>query len=453
MTKLTELPKPIAFDDQKVDRFWLPEAWDDKIPPPGFISDFVLMTRGVETPTKLSIWTAIWVLSSALKREVWLEWYPSPLYPNFYVILVGPPKIVAKSTAAKFGEKVLSHFHEYIPDPLLQIVKEVNLLRSKATPESLSIALAPKKVPVINGSEVSQIDRGSQLTMVVSELSTFLGKQKYQGGLIDRLTDLYDCKDEDDELTIGRGFNKFYNVYFTMLGATTRQHLEESIPEEAFGGGFMSRTVLAYQETSTRDYATPKAVKGGPTIEDMRKRLAWIGQTCQGQYRLSEEAMRYYESWYHDFKKALAKEVDDPKSAMKHRYDLHLLKLSLILRAQEYEPGNIIELRHLVNAQELLDATYNGSKASVQNIGISKDLATVNKIRDVMRKFQRRTRRQLMTYVSGSGINAQMVTDSVTYLQQLGNLEIRRDGQIVDFPSTNGNEVYLWRVEYDHDKT
>ena len=446
------MTKPIAFDEnvKGIDRFWQPEEWDDLVPPPGFISDFVLMTRGVETPTKLSIWTAIWTLSSALKREVWLEWYPSPLYPNFFVILVGPPKIVAKSTAAKFGEKILSRFHEFIDDPLQKVVKEVNLLRSKATPESLSIALAPKKLGLINPEtgEAIQIDRGSQLSIVVSELATFLGKQKYQGGLIDRLTDLYDCKDEDDELTIGRGYNKFFNIYFTLLGATTPQHLETSIPEEAFGGGFMSRTVLVYQQSSTRDFPTPKAVPGGPDIKEMQKRLAWIAETCQGEYVLSKEAHDYYNVWYVKYKKDLAKEANDPKSMMKHRYDLHLLKLALILRAQEYNPGRVIELRHLKNSERLLEATFNTAKHSIQNVGASRDTQTINRVREVLVKHERRTRRQLLTSLSPYGVTAVMLNDALSYLQQCGFLRIRRDGKDVPDPSSSGSELYEWRKEY-----
>lgn len=443
------LPKPKPFDEKAIaDKFWQPEEWDDLVPQGGFLADFILMTRGVETPTKLSLWTAIWVLSSLLKREAYLQWYPDPLFPNFYVFLVGPPKIVAKSTATRFGEKVISQFHEHLEDPQIAALKEVNLLRSKATPESMSIALAPKKVTVLEGDQVHQVDRGSQLSMVVSELSTFLGKQKYQSGLIDRLTDLYDCKEEDDELTIGRGFNKFYNVYFTMIGATTPKHLEESIPEEAFGGGFMSRSIVVFQETSTRDYPQPKAIAGGPTIEDMRLRAAWIAENSFGEYVLNDEAQKYYEQWYMKYKKRLAKHGDDSKTRLQHRFDLHLLKLSLILRAQEYTVGRVIELRHLKMAEFLLDKTYETAHKSIENVGQRPEIVHNNRIKDLLVKYGRRTRRQLLVGCSPYGITADQITKAVEYYAQTSQITISYDGVRKDIPSNHGQELYIWKQEY-----
>ena len=434
------------------DRFWKPEPWDGMLTIPGFISDFLLMTRGVETPTKLSLWTAVWVLSSMLKREAYLQWYPDPLFPNFFVLLVGPPKIVAKSTAVRFGEKILSHFHDYIDDEVWQKTKEVNLLRSKATPEAMSVALAPKRIPVIGPDGTAQaVDRGSQLTVVVSELSTFLGKQKYQSGLIDRLTDLYDSKDEDDELTIGRGYNKFYNIYFTLIGATTPKHLEESVPEEAFGGGFMSRVVIAYQHDSTRDYPEPRQVIGGPSIVEMQQRCAWIACNAIGEYQLDSEAKAYYYAWYMQYKERLKKYGDTGPMRLQHRFDLHLLKLALILRAQEYRPGRVIELQHLRNSESLLNATYEDAHKSIENVGVPTHTTFVNRVKNVLMKKGRATRRQLLTATSPYGCTAEQLTKIIDHLNQSGTLDIILEGKIRDRPSTKGVELYVLKKGLNHD--
>ena len=100
-------------------------------------------------------------------------------------------------------------------------------------------------------------EKGSQAAFVISELSSLLGKQNYNEGLVGKLTDLYDCKDYDDDTTISRGYKAFEDIYVTLLGATTRTALEESIPEAAFGEGFMSRVVLVYQHQRTRAYPEP----------------------------------------------------------------------------------------------------------------------------------------------------------------------------------------------------
>jgi len=440
---MSETPK--AFREEHIeDQFWQKEAWDKNLPEPGFITDFVLATRGVETPTKLSFWTAVWVISSALKRDTWLEWFPDPLYPNFFVFLVGPPKIVAKSTAVGFGEKILTHFHEYIDDAEMRIRKEVNMLRSKATPEAMSIIMAPKEEPYMKNGKVHKVDKGSQVAVAVSELSTFLGKQKYNEGLIDRLTHFYDCKDEDDEVTIGRGHNKFRNVYVTLIGATTPDHLAESIPEQAFGGGFMSRVVVAYQGFSTRDYPKPRMVVGGPSINDLRERLAWVASNAAGEYYLEQDAYDYYAEWYPQFKKQLAKGIEDTKAKMKHRMDIHLLKLALILRAQQYRPGNNISLAEVKHALEILEHTYSDASESIANVGISPYTGYLNRARDVIRKKGKVTRRQLLQSLSPYGCSAELLTKLTDQLLEAREIRGRLNGKDITHASRASNELYTW---------
>jgi len=42
------LDTPTAYDENLIsDHFWQPEAFDEWIPPKGFVSDFVLFTRGI----------------------------------------------------------------------------------------------------------------------------------------------------------------------------------------------------------------------------------------------------------------------------------------------------------------------------------------------------------------------------------------------------------------------
>lgn len=439
------IPTPEAFNENDVEeKFWRDEIWDQNLPEPGFITDFVLATRGIETPTKLSFWTSIWVISSALKRDTWLEWFPDPLYPNFFIFLVGPPKIVAKSTAVGFGEKVLTHFHEWLDNEELQVRKRINMLRSKATPEAMSVVMAPQEKPIMKNGKIKQIDLGSQVTVAVSELSTFLGKQKYNEGLIDRLTHFYDCKDEDDEVTIGRGHNKFRNVYVTLIGATTPDHLADSVPEQAFGGGFMSRVIVAYQGHSTRDYPKPREIIGGPSIDNLRERLAWVTENAIGEYYLEDDAYEFYSEWYPRFKQQLSKAAEDTKAKMKHRMDIHLLKLALILRAQQYHPGNNITLKDIKHALEILEHTYSDASESLQNVGVSQYTTFLNRAREVIKKKGKITRRQLLQAVSPYGCSAELLTKITDQLLEAREIRGKLNGKDIHHASRSSNELYAW---------
>lgn len=436
---------PVAFDEKKVEKFWVDEKFDKLLPKPGFLTDFVLATRGIETPTLLSFWSAVWTLSSALKRDAYFRWFPDPLYPNFFIVLVAPPRICAKSTAIRqFGEKALVDFPQMYSDPRMQFAKEVNLLRTKATPEAIEVALKPQENVVIKHKGKNYFgSKGSEVSVVVPELATFLGKQKYNSGLINTLIDLYDCKDVDSRDTVGRGHVVFKNIFFTLIGATTVTGINESIPTEAMGGGFLSRLILVHSPVATRSYPEPLRVKGGPSREDLAHRLAWIANNAQGEYYFSQEAQAYYEVLYKKNRKILV-DKDQKNLEMRSRLDIHLRKLSLILKAQRYEPGREISLEILKEAEKILNFTYEAADGVTQEVGISMYNSCYNKAKEIIKKRGKVTRRQLITRLSPYGFPADLVLKVMHHIYQEGLITIKLRGRAKTYPSVHGEEVYTW---------
>ena len=436
---------PIPYDESQIkDIFWSEEPFDKYLPEKGFLTDFVLATRGIETPTILSFWSAVWTLSSALKRDAFFKWFPDPLYPNFFIVLVAPPRICAKSTAVRqFGEKILTSFTKFYKDPKVKFVKEINLLR-KATPEAMDQSLEPIKNAVIGSGKGSvKMSRGSQVAIVVSELSTFLGKQKYNEGLISKLIDLYDCKDTDSSATVSRGEIIFENIFVTLIGATTISGLNESIPEVAMEGGFISRVILVHSPLPTRSYPEPHAVIGGPTREELSKRLAWIANNAQGEYYFTPEAKKYYEKFYHKHRKKLVKEEKESVE-LKSRYDIHLRKLALILRAQEYREGTEISLDILKRAKLILEETYKNAQGITQDVGVSLYTKAYMRTKEIILQRGKITRRQLIQRLSPSGVNADLILKIMQHIHQEGLISITLRGDQKKYPSTIGEELYTW---------
>jgi len=440
------LEPPTAFKEEDVkEKFWVDEPFDKYLPKPGFLTDFVLATRGIETPTILSFWSGVWALSSALKRDAYFKWYPDPLYPNFFIVLVAPPRICAKSTAVRqFGEKVLIDFPKFYKDPRVQFAKEVNLLRTKVTPEALEVALVPKENVVIKHEGKNYFaSKGSEVSVVVAELATFLGKQKYNTGLINTLVDLYDCKDIDSRDTVGRGHVEFRDIFFTLIGATTIKGINESIPAEAMGGGFLSRLILVHSPRPTRSYPEPKEVIGGPTRKDLAQRLAWIANNAQGEFYFSDEAQEYYNKFYERHRKLLMT-GHDSEVDLKSRYDIHLRKLALILKAQRYEEGREISLEILKEAETILDVTYEGASGITQEVGMSSYNVCYNKTKEIIKSRGKITRRQLIQRLSPYGFSAELVLKIMQHIYQEGLIEVSLRGKRKTQVSTKGEELYIW---------
>src|SRR3990172_7399508 len=67
-----------------------------------WLADYLRYTDNSEPQSSYRLWTGISTIAAALERKVWLNW-DDAIYPNLYVVLVGPPA-ARKGTAMSQGE-------------------------------------------------------------------------------------------------------------------------------------------------------------------------------------------------------------------------------------------------------------------------------------------------------------------------------------------------------------
>jgi hypothetical protein len=441
---------PIPFNESMVsDRFWSEEEWDKYLPSPGFITDFVLHLRGIMTPTSFCFWSGVFVVSNILQRDAWLQWFPSPMFANFFIIFVAPPRVCAKTSAVTFGEKLLYKYVKILGDEKLRFLKEPRIY-NKATPEGLNEVLKPEERTFCtpDGSILPPLRRGSSATISVGELSNFLGKQKYNTGLTEKLIDLYDCKDRNVEGSRTYQTEVQENVYVTLFGATTKDGLEESIPSVAMGGGFISRLIVDSHETETRwkGRSKPRPVIGGPTQNELLERMAWIARNAHGEYTFSEEANAYYEKRFEEIGELLSSEPNLWKRDMSQRYDIHLVKLSLLLRTQRYVPGNVIELQDIQEADKILMRIFSKNHEVIAEVGVTTYQKGLKRVEKKIIEKNGVTRRQLLHATSPyKGIDAEVLLRMIQQLNQEGKIKIMLNGSEQKYATRNGQEKYYWR--------
>jgi len=430
---------------------WKPEIWDRNLPQKGFITDFVYATRGIESPTNFCAWTAVFLISSLLKRDAWLKWFPGVLYPNLYILFVAPPRICPKSTPIVLCEKyVYRKAMGCITDPVLRKMKELNTIHSRATMEALYTKLVPQVVAVPIGNEYKNLKLGSKLCIMASEFSTFLGRAQYSIGLVDKLTDWYDCKDEDDSHTVSGGPVNLEDIYVTILGGTTFDGLKLSIPPEALKGGFISRLILVINRKKTREFPFPIEIPGAPSFDELGQRLAWILEFAQGEYTFSEEAKDAYEIWYHTFTERLQSghfgEMD------RSRMDTNVLKLSVIMCVQRYSLERVISKEDFEDAVRLIESSVDPEENPLEDVGTS---VYERIFLSVLKKFQKLSVGDKITYRTvlrsvspekkgGNSLHVQM---SISQLMGDGRILAYSGSNLLERLSFSSNETYEWRGE------
>ncbi len=437
------------------DPFWEEDYFDSYLPEEkGFITDFVYALRGTEIPTLFAVWSAIFAMSSAVKREAWLKWgVLGNLYMNLYILLVGPAGC-KKSATVNFCYDVMKGFKDYTEDINFKIIKDLNIVKNKATPEAVLDRMIPKKAgggrhPMVkpNGNELLNqygdpvyYYYGSEVSLMLSELAVMMGKQNYSESMIENLMDLYDPMDTWEWSTIRRGTVTLKKLYTTLLGATTPTGFRESVPSAAMGDGFLSRTILAYAPETTREFDEPADVPNGPTKEHLMECLAWISEATKGEYQFSPEARVYFKEWYHRFKEEFNA---DPKfQGVLSRKNINVQKVAFFMHAQRYAgQDHEIQLQDVKTAIALVDATYRSAPILLSDIETNGVHIKSRALEKYIEKQGKVTRQKVQRTKK---IPAHDLTLLINHIANEGKIKIIHNGQRYETSRNRSAEIYIW---------
>lgn len=238
-----------------------------------------------EAPDIFHYWTGVATIAGALRRKVWIDMGYFKWHPNFFIFFVAPAGIVAKSTTADIGLRLLAEL------PFIHL-----------GPAATSWQALVKKLSEIQ--EDFQLSDGSfmpmsAITIVASELGTFLDPR--DRGMIDALVSLWDGKEGVwMKLTKQDGEEIVVNPWINIIGCTTPAWIAEHLTEYFSGGGFASRTVFVYAEEKAKLVAYPfRHMPKNPEIHE-RKLVEDLEQISSlvGAFKLTDDAIEWGEINY-----------------------------------------------------------------------------------------------------------------------------------------------------------
>ncbi len=274
-------------------------------------------TSETEPPPAFHLWTGIAVISAALRRLNWLDFWPRPIYPNLYCVLTGPPG-VGKGVALGMGTSVLRE------------VTSIRLCPQAITREAflMDLEASAMDAQITTGKML----RHSSMSVFSSEFSVFLGKAEPR--FIAELCDLYDCPTPDfsNRLKTKPG-NMIPNPCVTLMAGTTPTWLQTSIPLDAVGGGLAARTIFvtANQKGHRVEWCDPVAIRG--RLSDITKALIVdLEQIAglRGPYHPDSNMIDFQSQWYRQLPETSAEGV---QGSFAERLRVHALKVAMCFSA------------------------------------------------------------------------------------------------------------------------
>lgn len=306
-----------------------------------WLTAYMEYTQHLESPDRLHFWTGVFTIAGALRRKVWIDEIFFHWVPNFYLYLVGPPGIVAKSTTVSVGMS------------LLKKVKGVKFGPASVTWQSLIERLMESRIDFkLPGGEFMPM---SALTIAAKELGTFLDPNNRE--MIDNLVDWWDCRLESwERSTRMHGVETILNPWVSIIAATTPSWVADNFKQSFLGGGFASRGIYVYADTKRRHtaYLSQTIPPGQKHLEKLLvEDLQQIASIC-GAFQLTPEARKWGTTWYETLQKESADKFENERiSGYLARKQTHLHKVALIISAS-HKDDLWIDVEDLQRAEALL---------------------------------------------------------------------------------------------------
>ncbi len=291
-----------------------------------WIFDYVKLVDTVsEAPIDFNIWAGISVVSSVLKRNVWINYKTYVVYPNQYIVLVAPPGI---------GKGEAIHpAHSFAKE-----LKLANYLSDRVTaPRIIERLFQGFNSPLkITGGQVTNGGKDASATLMSSELPTLIGSSDW---MLQFLCDAWD-KGEFDYDTRNKGSFTVTDMCVSLIGACVPDYIRK-INKDAnatVSSGFSARTIFVSAKSKSKSLPWGKGLRNDPAkateIADLESRLQAIAN-ISGEYVFDTFAQDLWNSFYIALQQSVNEDDSDVYKNFKARQHAHVLKVVMALAASE----------------------------------------------------------------------------------------------------------------------
>jgi len=285
-----------------------------------------------------------------------------------YVVLVGPSGKCRKGTAMNQGMFFLREMG-------------IKLAAESITREALIRELKQSNDTQVNVTTGDMFLHAS-LTIYSQELTVFLGYNNQ--ALMADLTDWYDCRDTWTYRTKNMGTDEITGVWVNLIGATTPDLLQTTLPRDAIGGGLTSRMIFVFEQKKWRTVATPFLSKEERELRTLLvKDLERISMMA-GEFKVTEGFIDRYVPWYMAYSEGPPPFDDYRFSGYFERRPTHLLKLCMICCASRTDKMEMTEA-DFDNALRILELTEQKMPYTFSGVGKSTTADVMQRVIGVLK--------------------------------------------------------------------
>jgi hypothetical protein len=300
-----------------------------------FLRDYREYASGSEAHPTYHTFSALVALSSIVSRKVWIDMGFFNVYPNLYVILVGPAGN-RKTSAMSVAKGLLRELKEKVPFSAECVTKEklvMDIRDQERIIEGLPDTYAKQRIY-------------TPMTIMVTELSEFLGAGGV--GMINFLTTIYD-QDFYDHRTKNKGDVLITGPFLNLLACTTPDWITAYLRTDVISGGFSRRAIFVLETGKSGRIPFPEVTSTMRAAWDRCLNHAKLLLQTKGQFKWDPEAKTFFEKWY----VALKIPTDPMIVGYYETKHIQLLKISMLIALSD-STDLVLKVNHLERGLALL---------------------------------------------------------------------------------------------------
>lgn len=350
-------------------------------------------------------WSGLFTLAAIMKRKVWWDrklMGSYDIYPNLYVVLVGDPAVVRKSTTVGQSETILTNLGIG-----LNGTSPITFAGDVTSHSKLLDALAASP--------------DSSLAIVSSEFSSLL--QTTPEAMYELLTDIFDNKPKFTWQTWAHGDKVIESPVVNLIAATTPAWISKQPPEYFVGGGFASRILFLFEEEARLrelyyDHVPHDKMK--ELEQKLTEDLAHIG-TLEGTFshdtNKTKELMR---QWYI---KGEQSSVDSRMKGYYGRKHLHAHKIAGLISLCERDDLKITA-KHFKQAVKMLDYIETKMPRAFSSLGSNPFAIMMDDILEYIEAKKKCSLQSIAARFYTHGYTLEQLKSAAAFLRAAGKIKI-----------------------------
>lgn len=315
-----------------------------------------------EAPRSMVLWSGLFTLAAVMKRKVF---WPEELlgsytiFPNFYVVFVGEPAVVRKSTTTGYSERLLNSV--------------VTMADKDKITFGGDVTSASKILDSLNASPDSSV------CIVASEFSSLV--QATPEATYEILTDIFDNRPVLRWKTWAHGDKDIEQPVVNLIAATTPAWISEQPPKYFVGGGLASRILFLLEEKPRQREIYYDHLDGNKlkklevALQNDLLHIAQLQGTLTHDAKTTKENIR---AWY---KKQSPETSDSRTQGYYGRKHVHLHKIAALLSVAERDDLKVTQ-SHFDEALRLLDYIEERLPKALSTVGANPYTQLMNNILD-----------------------------------------------------------------------